>query len=221
VDNNPREALVTTRDARDAIDALLAGRPVAVPKTPSVGCSTKWMYKEEGRKKELEQIESKPVTVDAVDAAALQALRKNATNKLVLVNFWATWCAPCVQEMPEIQTMYRMYGQRTFEVVTVSINYPDEKAGALAALTKLHATTRNFILGSTDIYPLLAAFNSDWNAAVPYSMLIRPGGEVVYEHQGTIDPLEMRRRIIASIPDDNYKGHQAYWQTKMEAEAKN
>ncbi len=221
VDNNPREALVTTRDARDAIDALLAGRPVAVPKTPSVGCSTKWMYKEEGRKKELERIESKPVVVDAVDAAALQALRKNATNKLVLVNFWATWCAPCVQEMPEIQTMYRMYGQRTFEVVTVSINYPDEKAGALAALTKLHATTRNFILGSTDIYPLLAAFNSDWNAAVPYSMLIRPGGEVVYEHQGTIDPLEMRRRIIASIPDDNYKGHQAYWQTKMEAEAKN
>jgi len=93
--------------------------------------------------------------------------------------------------------------------------------GALAALTKLHATTRNFILGSTDIYPLLAAFNSDWNAAVPYSMLIRPGGEVVYEHQGTIDPLEMRRRIIASIPDDNYKGHQAYWQTKMESEAKN
>ena len=221
VDNNPREALVTTRDARDAIDALLAGRPVAVPKTPSVGCSTKWMYKEEGRKKELERIESKPVVVDAVDAAALQALRKNATNKLVLVNFWATWCAPCVQEMPEIQTMYRMYGQRTFEVVTVSINYPDEKAGALAALTKLHATTRNFILGSTDIYPLLAAFNSDWNAAIPYSMLIRPGGEVVYEHQGTIDPLEMRRRIIASIPDDNYKGHQAYWQTKMEAEAKN
>ncbi len=221
VDNNPREALVTTRDARDAIDALLAGRPVAVPKTPSVGCSTKWMYKEEGRKKELERIESKPVVVDAVDAAALQALRKNATNKLVLVNFWATWCAPCVQEMPEIQTMYRMYGQRTFEVVTVSINYPDEKAGALAALTKLHATTRNFILGSTDIYPLLAAFNSDWNAAVPYSMLIHPGGEVVYEHQGTIDPLEMRRRIIASIPDDNYKGHQAYWQTKMESEAKN
>jgi peroxiredoxin len=221
VDNNPREALVTKRDARDAIDALLAGKPVAVPKTPSVGCSTKWMYKEEGRKKELAQIESKPVTVDSVDAAALQALRKNGTNKLVLVNFWATWCAPCVDEMPEIQTMYRMYGHRTFEVVTVSINYPDEKAGALAALTKLHATTRNFILGSTDIYPLLAAFNAEWSAAVPYSMLIRPGGEVVYEHQGTIDPLEMRRRILANIPDDNYKGHQAYWQTKMEAEANN
>jgi peroxiredoxin len=212
VDNNPREPLVTTRDARDAIDALLAGKPVAVPKTPSVGCSTKWIYKEEGRKQELAEIESQPVTVDAVDSAALHALRKNATNKLILVNFWATWCAPCVQEMPEIQTMYRMYGHRAFEVVTISINYPDEKAGALAALAKLHATTRNFILGSTDIYPLLAAFNPDWNAAVPYSILIRPGGEVAYEHQGTIDPLQMRRRIVANLPDDGYKGLQAYWQ---------
>ena len=213
VDNNPREPLVTTRDARDAIDPLLAAKSVAVSKTPSVGCSTKWMYKEEGRKQELAEIESKPVNVEAVDAAGLQALRKNATSKLILVNFWATWCAPCVQEMPEIQTMYRMYGHRAFEVVTVSINYPDEKAGALEALAKLHATTRNFILGSTDIYPLLAAFNPDWNAAVPYSMLIRPGGEVVYEHQGTIDPLQMRRQIIANLPDDNYKGHQAYWQS--------
>jgi peroxiredoxin len=213
LDNNPREQLVTTRDARDAIEALLLGNTVPVPKTPSVGCSTKWMYKEEGRKEELAEIERQSVDVAPADSASLLSLRKNATNKLVLVNFWATWCAPCVQEMPEIQTMYRMYGHRAFEVVTVSINYPDEKSGVLAALAKLHATTRNFILGSTDIYSLLAAFNPDWNAAVPYSVLIRPGGEVVYEHQGTIDPLQMRRRIIASLPDDDYKGHQAYWQS--------
>src|SRR5206468_7135212 len=61
VDNNPRERLVTSRDARDAIEALLRGRQVRLAKTPSVGCSTKWLYKEEGRKAELAEIESKPV----------------------------------------------------------------------------------------------------------------------------------------------------------------
>jgi len=216
VDNNPRESLVTRHDARLAIDAILAGQPVEVEKTPSVGCSIKWLYKEEGRKKGLAEIESEPVQVTPASAENLKALRKNPTGKLLLVNFWATWCAPCVQEMPEIQTMYRMYGHRAFDVVTVSINYPDEQQGALAALTKLHATTRNLILGSTDVYALLAAFDPDWNAAVPYSMLIRPNGEVVYKLQGTIDPLEMRRMIIANIPDDNYIGHQAYWQTRTE-----
>jgi len=216
VDNNPREALVTRRDARLAIDAILVDKPVEVEKTPSVGCSTKWLYKEEGRKKELAEIESQPVQISPAGAENLKALRKNPTGKLLLVNFWATWCAPCVQEMPEIQTMYRMYGHRAFDVVTVSINYPDEQKGALASLVTLHATTRNLILGSTDLYALLAAFDPDWNAAVPYSMLIRPNGDVVYKLQAAIDPLEMRRMIIANLPDDDYLGHQAYWQTRTE-----
>src|SRR5215472_651758 len=55
VDNNPREPLVTVKDARNAIDALLADKPVPVAKTPSVGCSTKWLYKEGGRKEELKE----------------------------------------------------------------------------------------------------------------------------------------------------------------------
>jgi peroxiredoxin len=213
VDNNPRERLVTSRDARKAIEALLVGKPVPLAKTPSVGCSTKWIYKEEGRKEELAEIEKKPVQLESANAEELKSLRRNSTGKLLLVNFWATWCGPCQQEMPEFQTIYRMYGHRAFDVVTVSINYPDEKPGVLSVLNKLHATSRNLLLGSTDIYSLLAAFDADWNAAVPYTTLIRPGGQVVYRHQGTINPLEMKRLIIANLADDDYIGHQAYWQT--------
>ena len=214
VDNNPREPLVTRRDAREAIDSILANKPVAVEKTPSVGCSTKWIYKAEGRKQELAEIESQPVTIRPASHDEFQVLRKNDSGKLRLVNFWATWCAPCVQEMPEIQTMLRMYGHRPFEVVTATINYPDEQTAALAALKKLHATSRNLILGSTDIYTLLAAFDPNWNAAVPYTMLIKPNGEVVYKNQGPINALELRRIIIANLPDDDYLGHQAYWQSQ-------
>ena len=211
VDNNPREPLVKMRDARNALDALLAGKPVAVAKTPSVGCSTKWIYKEEGSKQELAEIESRPVSVKPASADDLKALRKNSTGKLVLVNFWATWCGPCFKELPELETMYRMYGHRAFDLVTVSINYPDEQPGVLAALQKQHATSKNLLLGSTDIYPLMAAFDSEWNAAVPYSMLIRPDGTVAYKIQGSIKPLELRRLIIANLADDDYIGHQAYW----------
>jgi len=216
VDNNPREPLVKMRDARNALDALLAGKPVPVAKTPSVGCSTKWIYKEEGSKQELAEIESRPVSVKPASADDLKALRKNSTGKLVLVNFWATWCGPCFKELPELETMYRMYGHRAFDLVTVSINYPDEQPGVLAALQKQHATSKNLLLGSTDIYPLMAAFDSEWNAAVPYSMLIRPDGTVAYKIQGSINPLELRRLIIANLADDDYLGHQAYWRTAPE-----
>src|SRR6266566_5000350 len=155
LDNNVREPLVTKRDAREAIDALLAGKPVAVAKTPSVGCSTKWIYKEAGRRKEMEEIDKKLVDLKPVTADDLKSLRKNSTGKLLLVDFWATWCGPCREELPQFETMYRMYGHRAFDLVTVSINYPDEQPGVMKALNAEHATNTNLILSSTDIYTQL------------------------------------------------------------------
>jgi len=216
VDNNMREALVTKRDVRDALEALLASKPVAVAKTPSVGCSTKWLYKEAGRREEMEIIAKKPVVLKPVGVSDLKELRKNSTGKLLLVDFWATWCGPCRAELPQFETMYRMYGRRAFDLVTVSINYPDEQAGVLNVLTDEHATSTNRILSSTDIYPQLAAFDPDWSAAVPYTLLIRPDGEVVYKRQGTADPLQLKRLIIANLTDDDYHGHQAYWESDVE-----
>ena len=217
VDNNPRENLVTRRDARLALDAVLAGKPVEMAKTPAVGCSTKWLYKEEGRREEMAEIEKKPVNVKPVTVEDLRALRKNTTGKLLLVDFWATWCGPCRKELPAFETMYRMYGHRAFDLVTVSINYPDEKPGVEKVLQAEHATSTNYILGSNDLYAQLAAFDSDWNAAVPYTLLIRPDGTIAYKVQSTsVDSLKLKRMIIANLSDDDYIGHQAYWKAAVE-----
>ncbi len=215
VDDAQRESLVKVHDARNALDALLAGRPVAVPQTHAFGCSTKWKSKIAGQEDEMRKIEAEPVNVEMATADDLKKLRANATGNVLLVNFWATWCGPCLTELPGLETTYRMYrSHRNFDMVTVSTNYPDEKTGVLKVLQQMHASGRNLLFATTDTYGLQAAFDPQWDSAVPFTMVIAPGGKVLYRQQGEVDILEIRRVILANLENEKYVGHPAYWATR-------
>jgi thiol-disulfide isomerase/thioredoxin len=211
IDNNAREELVVKHEARDAIDALLAGKPVAVENTPAFGCSTKWAYKEAGAKAEITQGEQETVHLDLASADQLKALTKNGTGKLILVNFWATWCGPCMGEFGEIEKMVRMYRKRALDIVTVSINAPDEKPMVEKFLNEQHAINTNLLWSTNDSAEAVSAFGTDWSGGVPYTVLIGMDGEVLYRSQGQMNTLEVKRAILKYLPDDRYIGQHAYW----------
>ena len=214
IDNSQRESLVKMQDTRNAIDALLADQPVKVAHTGVFGCTTKWKSKSSSRLDLLRQIEAEPVRVEDATAADLKKLRANPTGKVLLVNFWATWCGPCLAEFPGLQTTWRMYRKRDFDFVTISTNLPDERLGVLKALQKEHASTRNLQFASDDTYAMQAAFDAKWESGVPFTMLISPDGNVLYQKVGEVDVLELRRIILANLPDLDYLGHRAYWAAK-------
>jgi thiol-disulfide isomerase/thioredoxin len=214
IDNAQRESLVKIQDARLALDAMLAGNPVAVSHTPAFGCSTKWKSKIDSQTAELKKIEAEPVTVEMVTADDLKKLRTNPTGKVLVVNFWATWCGPCIEEMPAMEETWRMFRRRDFDMVTVSTNYPDEKTGVLKTLQAQHATSRNLQFASDDTYASMAAFDPKWDSGVPYTMVLAPGGRVIYQEQGAVDVIAMRRAILANLENETYVGHPAYWEAK-------
>lgn len=213
IDNSYRTELVKTNEARNAIEALLAHKDVAVKHTGVFGCSTKWSEKAADRVAAMQKLEAQPVTVTLASKADLEKLRTNPSHKLMLVDFWATWCGSCVVEFADIEDTLRMYADRDFSLVTVAANMPDERASVLRFLEKKHATSTNLLFNSEDTEALQKAFDPTWDSAVPYTVLLSGDGKVLYKKQGDVDILELRRTILANSPSD-YIGFNKYWQGK-------
>ena len=199
IDDSERVQHVQKQYVREALDALLTGNDPPATRTKVVGCSTKWSGKADSVKAYLEKLAAEPVSVAPADAAALRALRKNDSGKFRLVNFWATWCAPCVAEFYEFITINRMYRHRDFELVTVALNRPDEKADVLKFLKQKQASCRNLIFASADREELINAFDPEWPGPVPFTVLIAPNGRILYRELGSIDPLAIKRVIVKSM----------------------
>ena len=209
-DNSYRIELVKTQDARNAIVAILAHQEVAVKHTGVFGCSTKWQEKASSRIEGLRKIEAQPVQLEMATAADLKTLRANPSKQMLLVSFWATWCGSCIAEFADLEDTYRMYSMRDLGLVTVSTNMPDETKSVMKLLEKMHATSRNLLFASDDAASLQAAFDPTWESAVPYTVLLAPGGKVLYQKQGSVDILELRRKILANL-DSDYVGFNQYW----------
>ncbi|MEK6238883.1 MAG: redoxin domain-containing protein, partial [Planctomycetales bacterium] len=186
---------VKSRDARNAVDALLAGKPVPVEKTRVFGCSTKWLDKRQVAEKSLLRWNMEKAELTPIDAAGIKKLAANKTNKLRLVNVWATFCGPCLTELPELTTMHRMYRRRDFEVITLSLDSSDSHDAALKLLNDHHLSTRNFRFASDDKDKFAEVLDPKWPGPIPYTVLIAPGGKIIYRKTGEFDAFELKKAV--------------------------
>lgn len=192
---NPRKT-PHSLDARNAIDALLNHKEVPVTTTKVFGCSIKWAEKSDWIAKAAAEWAKEPVKLDTINQAGIADILKNNSEKLRLINVWATWCGPCVEEFTDFITMNRMYRGRDFEFISITADDPDHKDKALKFLQKKEASNTNYIFSTDDKYKLIEAIDPKWQGALPYTMLVEPGGKVVYAHQGIIDPLQLKKLIV-------------------------
>ena len=207
-------ATVKSHDARNAIVELLAGKPVTVAQTTVTGCSTKWNTKRDDVAKADEKWKAEPVELATIDAAGVAALAKNTSPRLRLVNVWATWCAPCVAEFPELVSFSRRFSTREFELITISLDDPKQAASARKFLEKQHAvpsakqkrtltaegrTATNFLYTEASTDALVQALDPAWPGPLPHTVLIAPGGKILYRHNGPIDAEEVKNKIIDAL----------------------
>ena len=184
-------------DLRAAVEAVLAGETPKVQETKTFGCSTKWGWKNKNHKAMDENWAAREVSLTLVDEAGIRKVLDNTdSDKLRLVNLWATWCGPCIVEYPEFIKVHRMYKDRDFEFVSLSADKPEVEGKVLAFLKDRNSSVSNYLFSKEDKYALIEAVDPEWNGALPYTLLIAPGGEILWRHQGEVDFAELKKRIV-------------------------
>lgn len=196
IDDTEKPGTTNGEDLRNALDKVLAGGKIENPATKTFGCSTKWAWKTENRKKTDAMWAEKEVDLMESSTEDIKKLIKNDNDKLRLINVWATWCAPCRLEYPEFVTIQRMFGARDFEFVSISADKLSKKDNALDFLKSANSALENHIVTNDDKYALIEAVDPDWNGALPYTMLIEPGGNIVWKFQGEVDFPELKKTIV-------------------------
>ncbi len=210
------DSTVKSPDTRNAVKALLAGQPVPVEITKPMGCSTKWKSKHTAVTEKMDKWDKTPVNVEPIDAAGAAALAKNGTAKVRLINVWATTCAPCVAEFPELVTTARKFGLRDFELISISTDAPEDKGKVKAFLEKNRAgmtaklqksveaegrKTNSYVFSGENVEDLMNGLDPTWPGAIPHTLLIGTDGKVLWKHNGAIDGEELRSKILAHMGD--------------------
>lgn len=207
----PDPSTVKRRDARDAIVALLEGKPVPVAETKPFGCSTKWREKIPDVIRDNENWQRAEVTLEDIDAPGVAALVRNETSKFRLFSVWSTTCAPCVVEFPGIVRISRRMGLRDFELITLSTDLPDDRQRVLAFLDKQRAalparlkpslekegrSSNNYLYTEPSMDSLIKALDPEWEGPQPHTLLIAPGGRIVFRHTGEITEEALLAKIL-------------------------
>ena len=196
IDSSEKPGTANGEDLRNAIDAVLAGKNPDPATTKVFGCSMKWSWKKEYTEQLYKKWAALPVIVNEISVEGIKEVIQNKSQKLRLINVWATWCGPCTMEFPDFITIDRMYRGRDFEFVSISTDKPERKEKVLAFLKDQEASNINYIYSESNMYQLIEAIDPDWKGALPYPLLIEPGGKIVYRQQGSIEPLKMKKLIV-------------------------
>jgi hypothetical protein len=89
-----------------------------------------------------------------------------------------------------------MYRGRDFEFISISADDPSKKDKVLKFLKEKQASNKNYLFSIDDKYKLIEAIDPKWQGALPYTILVEPGGKIVYGKQGAIDVVEMKKTIV-------------------------
>ena len=135
-----------------------------------------------------------------VDAPGLKALLAKQKGRVVLLNFWATWCVPCREEFPDLDRLERELSPRGLTVIGVSTDFASQAAAVDRFLAETRPSFANYRKKSGgDDQVFIEAVDPKWGGELPYSVLYRSDGTRAKTLSGKHSLDEYRREVLALL----------------------
>lgn len=155
--------------------------------------------------KDKAETEIKPVSesvypdgLEVYDFEGLEPMLNKKDSKTYVVNFWATWCKPCIKELPYFETINQNYKEKGVEVILVSLDFPNQYEKKLLPYIEEHDLKSKVVaLDDTDMNSWIPKIDENWGGAIPATVIYNRSGRKFYEGSFTYDELaaEVRKFI--------------------------
>lgn len=129
--------------------------------------------------------------LEVYDFKALNKLLNKKNDTLYVINFWATWCAPCVKELPYFEKVTKIYDNSKVKVVLVSLDFPhlyEKKLKPFIKEKKL--SSRVIALDDPDMNTWIPKVDEDWSGSIPATIIYKNDKRRFYEQSFTYEELE-------------------------------
>ncbi|PWH81852.1 thioredoxin [Algibacter marinivivus] len=129
--------------------------------------------------------------LEVYDYDGFSAFLEKKDNKVYVINFWATWCAPCVKELPYFEKLNAAYKNESVEVILVSLDFPhlyDKKLKPFIKEKKL--ISKVVALDDVDMNTWIPKVDKDWSGSIPATIIYKNDNSKFYEQSFTYEELE-------------------------------
>ena len=123
---------------------------------------------------------------------SLEPLINKTDDKIHVVNFWATWCAPCVKELPYFEYINETYKEKNVEVLLISLDFPKNYESKLIPFIEKHNLKSQIVaFDDTDQNRWIPAIDESWTGAIPATIIYKGDKRQFYERSFTQEELEI------------------------------
>ena len=131
------------------------------------------------------------ITLDIYDFAGFETFLNLKDNKIYVINFWATWCAPCVKELPYFEALNEAYRDKNIEVILVSLDFPHLYEKKLKPFIKENGLqSKVIVLNDPAMNTWIPKVDESWSGSIPATIIYKNEHRTFYERSFTYEELE-------------------------------